>query len=451
MPQRNLTREFREPRTIRDTSEAVGSLFHVFDPTSDAIRFCLAANGPVEHRSTETRLRQVRSRTLGSHAVGERNREIERWFIRRGVPHLIDDYAPTTDIWNRSLPMLFVAYLFGGLHALNVRQWSWQRNVVIGLAVIVVLLAGGVATNIARRRRAISIPQVVGTPELALFLIGPTIPSLAFAQWGDALQTLVEGALVLAAIFVVTSYAVVALLGWAVRRSIAQLPALAGLVVRALPLLLLFTTFLFINAEVWQVAGTLTGIPYVATLAIFFILGAVFVLSRVPGVMRGLATFDTWDEVRAAVVGTPAELISIPESSSLPSAAMSRRQRVNVALVTVFSQSLQITFVAVLLAFFFALFGFLAIPETTTMAWTALDQVRVLAHFDVGDRTLVVTEPLLRVAGFLGAFTGMYFTVVLSTDSTYRDEFAEDVRPQIRQALAVRAAYLLSRPIQPEA
>ena len=50
--------------------------------------------------------------------------------------------------------------------------------------------------------------------------------------------------------------------------------------VRALPLLLLFTTFLFINAEVWQVAGTLTGVVYVAVLGIFFLLGAVFVLIR---------------------------------------------------------------------------------------------------------------------------------------------------------------------------
>jgi len=48
---------------------------------------------------------------------------------------------------------------------------------------------------------------------------------------------------------------------------------------------------------------------------------------------------------------------------------------------------------------------------------------------------------LLRVAGFLGAFTGMYFTVVLSTDSTYRDEFAEDIGPELRQALAVRVLY----------
>jgi hypothetical protein len=67
------------------------------------------------------------------------------------------------------------------------------------------------------------------------------------------------------------------------------------------------------------------------------------------------------------------------------------------------------------------------------------DQVHVLFHF--GARPMVITEPLMRVAGFLAAFTGMYFTVVLSTDSTYRDEVAQDVAPEIRQAFAVRAAY----------
>jgi hypothetical protein len=35
----------------------------------------------------------------------------------------------------------------------------------------------------------------------------------------------------------------------------------------------------------------------------------------------------------------------------------------------------------------------------------------------------------------------MYFTVVLSTDATYREEFAEDIGPELRQALAVRRVY----------
>ncbi len=377
--------------------------------------------------------------------MGERVVDIERWFVRRGVPHFIDDYAATTDIWTRSIPMLLVAYVAGGFNALDLYEWSWQRNLLASAAVIAVLAIGLAITNRVRHRKMFAKPDVVGTPELAAFIIGPAVPSALFSQWGDAGQSLVEGAAILVAIYLLTSYAVVALLAWALRRSAAQVRSLASLVVRALPLLLLFTTFLFINAEVWQVAGTLDGVPYLATLAIFFLLGSVFVLSRVPGIMRGLATFDDWTEVRSAMDSTPAEHLDIPAAGPVTSPPLTARQKVNVGLVTVFSQSLQITFVALLLTMFFALFGFLAIPEATMQAWTGLDAVNVLADVRLSGRTLVITEPLLRVAGFLGAFTGMYFTVVLSTDDTYRDEFAEDVAPQIREALAARVAYLHHR------
>ncbi len=53
-------------------------------------------------------------------------------------------------------------------------------------------------------------------------------------------------------------------------------------------------------------AGTLTGIVYVATLGIFFVLGAVFILSRIPALMRALNRFDSWTEVEALAAGTPA-------------------------------------------------------------------------------------------------------------------------------------------------
>ena len=105
------------------------------------------------------------------------------------------------------------------------------------------------------------------------------------------------------------------------------------------------------------------------------------------------------------------------------------RQRVNIGLVTIFSQAIQITLVGVGLTGFFVLFGFLAIPEDTV---AGVDDARPgprARPFDFGGRELVVTEPLVRVAGFLGRFAAMYFTVVLSTDATYREEFADDVAP----------------------
>jgi hypothetical protein len=59
-------------------------------------------------------------------------------------------------------------------------------------------------------------------------------------------------------------YAVTALRGrpilsWALTGTMGSLHLLLPMVTRALPLLLLFVTFLFINAEVWQLAASLDG------------------------------------------------------------------------------------------------------------------------------------------------------------------------------------------------
>ena len=255
--------------------------------------------------------------------------------------------------------------------------------------------------------------------------------------------------LILAVVWAVTSYGVPTLLAWAWQRTRAQLGLLLSVLARALPLLLLFTTFLFINAECWQVAGTLTGAVFVAVLGVFFVLGATFVLTRIPPLMRSLARFGSWEEVTDLATDTPAAACSpsSPDdrggasapiarpcasgSTSACSPSSRRRSRSRSSGSASPPSS--------------SLFGFLAIPETTAAAWTTLEQVHVLADWDVGGRTLVVTDPLLRVAGFLGAFGAMYFTVLLSTDAVYREEFADDVAPQLRQALAVRCVYRAAR------
>lgn len=365
---------------------------------------------------------------------------IERWFVGRGVPHFIDDYAATTDIWNRAIPLLVAGYLLGGLNALDIkRSLGWN---LAAFGVIVVILATAWAiTNRARHRRLWSPPSIIGPVELAVFVIGPAIPSVALGQWPDAIQTVLEGLGVLLAVYLVTSYGVIPLTRWAAHRSGAQLRSFGNVVVRVLPLLLLFILTLFINAEVWQVAGTLQGTAYWLTIGIFFLLGSVFVLSRVPGLVASLSNFDSWDDVHELLANTPAATLDCPAQGDPDEAPTSRRERFNIGLVSVFSQAQQVTLMVAMMYGFLVLFGFLAIPAATAAAWTTLpaDQIHVLFHF--GARPMVITEPLLRVAGFLAAFTGMYFTVVLSTDSTYRDEVAQDVAPEIRQAFAVRAAY----------
>ncbi len=370
-----------------------------------------------------------------------RRNEMEVWFLRRGLPHFIEPYGTGPDVWSRAAPVLLVAYVAGGLHALDIANWSLARNLGAAAVILVLLVGTWVLTNRLRHRPALSRPRALGAPELAAFLIGPAIPAALFDQPGDAVQALIEGAVVLVTIYLVTSYGVLPLMRWAASQTFSRLGSVGRMLTRALPLLLLFTTFLFINAEVWQVAGTLEGPVYTVTIALFFVLGSAFVLSRIPESIRAVHAFDEWDEVARLVVGTPAEGLTLPTTGDPDEVPLSIRQRVNIGLVSVFSQAILITFVAVILAAFFMFFGFLAIPEATAASWTQLPDVKVFADWHIGGRTLVLSEPLVRVSGFLGAFAGMYFTVVLGTDATYRGEFAEDAGPQIRQALAVRLAY----------
>ena len=374
--------------------------------------------------------------------------EIEQWFIGRGLPHFVERHYSAAQIWARALPLLIFAYVLLGLNALDLKHWSAAENLAAAGFVVAAAIIAWIVANWLRGRRWLERPHEIGWPELVVFTVVPALPSVVVGQWTDAVQTTLEAIAILAILWGLTSYGVIPLLRWAGQRTVAQLAVLFNVVVRALPLLLLFTTFLFINAEVWQVAGTLSGIVYVAVLGVFFLLGAVFVLSRVPTLMRTLNDFDSWPEIGKLVDGTPgrAAFEAMGPTPARPGIDRLRvRQRLNIGLVTIFSQAIQITLVALTLTGFFVLFGFLAIPQETAQSWTGLDSVDVLASWTVGERTLVLTEPLLRVSAFLGTFSGMYFTVLLSTDAMYREEFAEDVAPELRQALAVRRVYQRAR------
>jgi hypothetical protein len=375
-------------------------------------------------------------------SAGEHGNEIERWFVQRGVPHLVESEhdASILDTWTRALPLLVAAYLLLGLNALDLYGWTLAQNLAAAVGVLAMLIAAWALSNRLRGAATFARPTDIDAPELLLFVFGPALPVLAFGQVRDAIENVVQALALLALIYLWSSYGIGALLRWGARRSGGQLTGLGPLVAKALPLLLVFNAFLFINAEVWEMAGTLDGAAYVVIVATFFVLGAVFALSRLPGFIRSENRFASWDEIGSYLADTPAGDIELPTEGPTDD-PLRPRQRFNIGLIVLFGQAAQITLVVLALTGFFIFFGFFAISAETMLNWTRLSEISVLAEANFGNRTLVVTEPLIRVAVFLGAFSGMYFTVVLTTDETYQKEFASDVGPELRQILAVRTAY----------
>src|SRR5829696_924400 len=339
--------------------------------------------------------------------------ECEAWLVRRGVPHLIADYDAREDIWTRSVPVLVVIYVVRGLYALDLER-SVVFNLLAALLVAGVLVTTLVLANALRRHPVFSRPREIGPPELAVFVFGPEIPSVVLGQWMDAAKATVIGLVTLLVVYLVTSYGVLPMLRWAAERSLALVGSLGSVISRAVPLLLVSITFLFFTGEVWQSVALVHGVVYFLILGLFVAIGSGFVLTRLPGDVRAAGTLESWDEVRTLVAGTPAEAVRLPDHGAPPAIELSRRQYVNVALVGLFARFLQILLVTLAVGAFLGLLGTLAISEVTTGNFTGATP-NVLLSWRLGGRPLVVSEELLRVAGFLATFGGLSFTVYLVT------------------------------------
>ncbi|MBT8166306.1 MAG: hypothetical protein HKO82_03165 [Acidimicrobiia bacterium] len=366
--------------------------------------------------------------------------ETERWFLRRGVPHLIADYNAAEDVFTRVLPLLTAIFLFSMVGALN-DDFSLGENVGVAVGGFALLIAIWAGVNWMRGRRPLlARPDRVGNLELTVFVFGPALVPIVFGgQFSTAGITVLTNLLVLGVVYLGASYGVLAILSWALRRLFSDFGGALRIGMRALPLLLLFNAFLFINAEVWQVTSRIDLMLLLAALGLFILLGVVFLLSRLSGEISELATFHSIDEVDRLCEGTP--MANRSSGADVPDYPLSRRQRGNVGLVLVFSQGVLVLAVSVFIGLFFIVFGLLIMNVDTLVQWTEQPLNELYSVSFRGDR-IVLTEELLRAAGFLAAFSGLYFTVNAATEPTYRREFFDGLLAEVRQSMAVREAYL---------
>ncbi|WP_110181917.1 hypothetical protein [Nocardioides solisilvae] len=274
-----------------------------------------------------------------------------------------------------------------------------------------------------------------------LVAVAVTAALLAAVTFGVALplsDRYVAGAAALTAVgVVVAGYALATLriwlwLRWATGKTFSSLGLMVPLVARALPMLMLFITFLFINAEVWQVAARLSGgVMWTAVLG--FAAAAVgFLLFRLPEEVDALTAQLDRETVAGACAGTPFVRFAgaVGRIEDLP--PPTRLERANLVLVLLASQAVQVLLLSVAVFAFFLGFGLVAIPEEVVTSW-----VGVAPTSAVGE----LSWELVRVSVFLAAFSGLYFAVYAVTDETYRRQFFTGVTDDMEKALATRCAY----------
>jgi hypothetical protein len=342
--------------------------------------------------------------------------EYERRFRRAGLPMLVEDRTAREDVWTRASPVLALVLLAEVVLAGNLDWPAWANALVLAGA-IAALVAAVAMVNRLRGRPALALPEDVGALELGAFVAIGGLLQLIGGQTTSAWVVCAGNLALLLVLYVWFAYGVASILRFTGRRVGEQLAAAVNLLARAIPLLLLFSVVLFVNTEMWQVFAGMNGATVIATGALLVVVGSAFLGVRLPREV---------EQIERDVAAGP---------------TLERRQRINVGLVLFVTQALQIVLVAVAVGGFFVVFGALVISADVIESWTGSEGRQVFA-LDLGDIEVRVTLELLRVSAGIAALSGLYYSVAVLTDSTYREEFLEELTDDLRTVFADRARYL---------
>jgi len=381
----------------------------------------------------------------------------DKWFIRQGLPLFVQDYQSTRYIWTRATPIMVVLLAFELLGTLAVdiavrvipdevkttfgHRESWSA---------VIFLIGFLAYMAWSRWKAgvwFVTPKRFTWPLPILFVLLPILGSLgAGPSLNKILTTILEQLVLLLVIYLITRYALIAVLGWSIRRVWELAGDLRTVTTKALPLLLIFLIVMFLNTEVWQAAGALTPAWLWGSLAFLFVLALMIAVERISGELQS-ATEGTSDRdvelIRDACLGTPLQEEAEHLEEPPPATPLNRRQRVNLWFAAVMTQAIQVGLIGMLVWAFFTAFGIATIPLSVQEDWMgSMSPDDVIWTVGV-DHAL--TEQMLRVTTFLGGFAAFYTMVYASTDDTYKQAFAEDVGDSLARVVRVNRLYAALR------
>lgn len=367
--------------------------------------------------------------------------DTERWFVRQGLPHFIADYTAAEKVLPRTVPVLTLSFLVSVTTTIN-REWPLWRNLAAVFVGFLALVGIWAAVNRVQGLPALRRPERTGAVEVLVFIFGPAALDFLTRSPEAVLSTVLINVVQLVVIYISTSYGLVPLTYWSIRRVLGRLDLAFRLAGRTLPLLLLGVTFLLFNGALWQ-SVVLTPLPrYLLLLSLFVGMSLLFLYQLVIDQFDTAVTFDSSDEIRRYCMNSPVSqaLRSVPAEIPTPP-KLTRRERTNLILLALVSAWEYVFVVCLMVLVFFVLFGLLAIPPVTVVSLVG-QSTREIFTIVFFTSPISLTTALLRISGFIAVFSGFYLAIHMSIDETFRSQLDGSVREQVRTALAVRAVYL---------
>ncbi len=370
----------------------------------------------------------------------------ESWFVRRGLPYFIEDRKATDDVFSAALPLLLGYFVIDLMIVLSLRLTIWQR--VGGAALGIALLAGlYMLRNLAKGERAFSLPRRISWIEFGGFVLIPPVVDFATRRKPKVALLDLGADLVAVLLICLVASAVFPLARWAFRRTFQELGEVFDLAARALPLLFLFNSFLFISKDVWEFSGEMSRHRLWGVVGLFAVFTVIFLFYRLPDEVRRVAAQDDRTTILEACRMTPMETVVdrvVLHEGALP---LTRAQRLNVLLVLFIGQILQVLLLGVLVFVFFLGFGKAALSSELINGWTGKPdgtnpQATVFGYKLQDYLHFSVDERLWQVSLFLAAVSAFFFAISSLTDEAYKAQFYDRMNRELETAIQVRRVYL---------
>ena len=367
----------------------------------------------------------------------------ERWFLDRGLPSVLTQRARLQAIWPRSAPCLA---FFATLAAVSATTyWLTGRHEYIGAPVVVqriglaaallsIPVAAGIGWFVARMLTDHA-QAIVSTVSAVVAVVSGTVKGLTFQQH---LGYLVTGVVSVALVLVLTASGLGSVIGWAVRLARTQIVAIWGLLIRALPVVLL-SVLVFFNTAVWTLVATLSTARFGLALAIFVVIAAAFVVEGTmehakPTLMAATASSRHTERL----ADTPFEDMPDPAEAR----PLRRGERFNIIFILAATQLARILTVAFVTWLLFFMMSLVLITPELLRTWSqhAPTYETVLGY------PIPVARALIEMTLFLGALTFMYVSARAVGDGEYRYKFLDPLIDDLELTLLARNRYLNNPP-----